>query len=155
MKKDPLNIAILVCLIIVIILLILLLIPFGEEKNNKTSKKDVKTEEKVDKEFEDNQSLFTDTSKASSEEEVVSYVEEVSDEVERVVSSGEDNKSVKEKLEDTFITLTDFIFYNGTIKGVTFDELTDSAKEKVLTAYEKIDSKIESYFPNYKENIIS
>lgn len=153
MKKDPLNIAILVCLIIVIILLVLLLIPFGDEKNNKTSKKDVKTEEKVDKELEDNQSLFTDTSKASSEEEVVSYVEEVSDEVERIVSSGEDNKSVKEKLEDTFITLTDFIFYDGTIKGVTFDELTDSAKEKVLTAYEKIDSKIESYFPNYKENI--
>ena len=57
MKKDPLNIAILVCLIIVIILLVLLLIPFGDEKNNKTSKKDVKTEEKVDKELEDNQSL--------------------------------------------------------------------------------------------------
>ena len=62
---------------------------------------------------------------------------------------------MKEKLENTFITLTDFIFYDGTIKGMTFDELTDTAKQEILELYEKIDSKIESYFPNYKENITS
>ena len=164
-KKNPLNVAILVCLIIIIILLILLLIP-GDDK--KVSHKDsVKSEEKVDSnksegDDTDNSSvpstkhsLFTDTSQASNEEEVVSYVEEVEDEVSTLVNSDSNDKSVKEKLEDTFITLTDFIFYNGTIKGVTFQELTDNAKEKVLTLYENIDNTIEERFPNYKENIKS
>lgn len=160
MKKDPLTIAILVCLVIIIILLILLLVPSKEEKNsNSASKKDVKTEDKIDKELEDIQStkksLFTDTSQANNEEEIVSYVEKVEDEIDKVISNTNDKKSIKERLENTFITLTDFIFYDGKIKGMTFNELTDSAKEKVLTAYEKIDSKIESYLPNYKENIKS
>ena len=51
------------------------------------------------------------------------------------------NTTMKEKLENTFITLTDFIFYDGTIKGMTFDELTDTAKQEILDLYEKIDSK--------------
>lgn len=167
-KKDPLNIAILVCLIIIIILLILLLIPSDDKKVS--HKDNVKSEEKVNNKSDDTDksvstdknsvpspkhSLFTDTSQASNEEEVVSYVEEVEDEVSTLVNSDSNDKSVKEKLEDTFITLTDFIFYNGTIKGVTFQELTDNAKEKVLTLYENIDNTIEERFPNYKENIKS
>lgn len=169
MKKRPLDIAILVCLIIVIILLVLLLWPV--DKNNKSTtrtnnKKDTGTSEVVEKEEkekkkdsatdiseESNQTLFTDTSKASNENEVVSYVQEVEQEVDSLTRQSNNDKTVKERLEDTFITLTDFIFYGGTIKGMTFSELTDSAKEKVLSLYESIDSKIESYFPNYKENI--
>lgn len=163
MKKRPLDIAILVCLIIIIILLILLLWPIDKNSKSTNSKKDTETKEvEESREKEDsatdtsedsNQTLFTDTSKASNENEVVSYVQEVEQEVESLARQSSNNKSVKEKLEDTFITLTDFIFYGGTIKGMTFSELTDSAKEKVLSLYESIDSKIESYFPNYKENI--
>ena len=66
----------------------------------------------------------------------------------------ESNKeTVKEKLKENFIILTDFIFYGGTIKGKTFNELTISAKEEILELYEKIDNKIESVYPNYKEEI--
>lgn len=163
MKKRPLDIAILVCLIIIIILLILLLWPIDKKSESTNSKKDTETKEVVENDGEEklqkdtsedsNQTLFTDTSKASNENEVVSYIQEVEQEVENLSRQSSSNKSVKEKLEDTFITLTDFIFYGGTIKGMTFSELTDSAKEKVLSLYESMDSKIESYFPNYKENI--
>ena len=162
MKKNPLDIAILICLIIIIILLIILVWPIKEDSVEKKNSQDVSEEEvlqdesskteSVSSEEDVSKTLFTDTSAASSEEEVVSYVEEVSQEVENLTYSST-SSSVKEKLEDTFITLTDFIFYGGTIKGVTFDELTDAAKEKVLTLYEKMDTTIESYFPNYKENI--
>ena len=169
MKKHPLDIAILICLIIIIVLLVILIWPTGNDTSKKNSKKDTETKEVVEKEKskeksnstdntgsdDSSKTLFTDTAKANNEEEVVSYISEVEQEVEALSQGQQNSKSVKEKLEDTFITLTDFIFYGGSIKGVTFQELTDSAKESVLTLYEKIDSTIESKFPNYKENIKS
>lgn len=169
MKKHPLDIAILICLIIIIVLLVILIWPTGDDTSKKNSKKDTETKEVVEKEKskeknnstdntssdDSSKTLFTDTAKAQNEEEVVSYISEVEQEVETLAQEQQNSKSVKEKLEDTFITLTDFIFYGGSIKGVTFQELTDSAKESVLTLYEKIDSTIESKFPNYKEDIKS
>ena len=53
----------------------------------------------------------------------------------------------------TFIDIVDFIFYGGEIKGVTFEELTDNGKEKVLELANKIDESIENKVPNYKDKI--
>lgn len=58
-------------------------------------------------------------------------------------------------LKGVFITLVDFCFYDGTIKGVTFDELTAAGKQKVLGIVNRIDEKIDQKFPNYKEKISS
>lgn len=89
------------------------------------------------------------------DEEFVTYINNVEQEVTAIAEKKEVTAEDQKVLENTFITLTDFIFYDGEINGVTFDELTDSAKEKVLDLYDKIDTKIESVFPNYKENIAS
>ena len=91
----------------------------------------------------------------SSDEEFVTYINNVEQEVTTITEKEDVTAEDQKVLENTFITLTDFIFYNGEINGVTFDELTDTAKEKVLDIYDKIDTKIESVFPNYKENIAS
>ena len=91
----------------------------------------------------------------SSDEEFVTYINNVEQQVTTITEQEEVTAEDQKVLENTFITLTDFIFYGGEINGVTFDELTDSAKEKVLDLYDKIDTKIESAFPNYKENIAS
>lgn len=56
-------------------------------------------------------------------------------------------------LKEGFINVVDFIFYNGQIKGHTFGELTDGAKLKVLETALYLDTKINKYFPNYKEEI--
>lgn len=89
------------------------------------------------------------------DEEFVTYINNIEQEVTTITEKEEVTAEDQKVLENTFITLTDFIFYDGEINGVTFDELTDSAKEKVLDLYDKIDTKIESVFPNYKENIAS
>ena len=91
----------------------------------------------------------------SSDEEFVTYINNVEQEVTTITEKEEVTVEDQKVLENTFITLTDFIFYDGEINGVTFDELTDEAKEKVLDIYDKIDTKIESVFPNYKEDIAS
>ena len=85
------------------------------------------------------------------ESDVVSYFEELNQNIDTYKSS--DNTTMKEKIKTGFITVVDFLFYDGVIKGHTFDELTGEAKIKVLTLALKIDNKIEEYFPNYKESI--
>lgn len=168
MRKNFVDIAIIVLLIIIIILLVILVWPEEKKSSVKKSKKveevEILEKDSVAKNPVSNDEtsstdishgLFTDMKKASTETEVVSYIESVDQEVLELSKTGASDKHIKEQLEDTFITLTDFIFYGGVIKGVTFQELTDSAKAEVLSLYESIDSKIESSFPNYKENIKS
>lgn len=95
----------------------------------------------------------TDKEEPVSDDEVVEYINNVTNEVSELNSEKSLSQKTKESLKKTFITLTDFIFYDGTIKGKTFKELSSEAQEKVLELYEKLDSKIESIFPNYKEEI--
>lgn len=64
-----------------------------------------------------------------------------------------DKPSLGESAKKGFITVIDFIFYNGTIKGHRFSELTNSVKLKVLSATLYFDSEIDKYFPGYKESI--
>ncbi len=90
---------------------------------------------------------------STADDKIISYVNTLDNEVNTLTSTRRLTTSVKTTLKETFITLTDFIFYNGTIKGVTFNELSTSIKEKVLEIYTKIDEKIESVWPNYKETI--
>lgn len=66
-----------------------------------------------------------------------------------------DAGAVKDSLKSGFVAVVDFLFYNGEIKGHTFSELTDAAQLKVLSAALYFDSKIDTYFPGYKESISS
>lgn len=96
------------------------------------------------------ENLITENQDIKNDEEIVNYIETID---EKIKDSSTTDNSIKEKLKDTYITLTDFIFYGGSIKGRTFDSLTISAKNKILSLYESIDKKIENKYPNYKETI--
>lgn len=72
--------------------------------------------------------------------------------VDRLLKEGK-NESVSDKAKGIFITIVDFIFYDGKIGGVTFSELTDAGKQKILAIASSIDQKIENKFPRYKETI--
>ena len=63
------------------------------------------------------------------------------------------DKSLGESIKSGFVTVVDFLFYGGTIKGKTFNELNSTAKLKVLKIALSIDKKIDQYFPGYKEQI--
>lgn len=82
----------------------------------------------------------------------ISSIETINQNVDDLLKK-EKSEDTKSKLKGVFITLVDFVFYDGQIKGVTFNELTDAGKTKVLNLIKTIDEKIENYFPNYKENI--
>lgn len=86
------------------------------------------------------------------EEEVIDYFENLESDVEKYVNESNFDK-VKDKAKNIAITGIDFIFYGTEIKGVTFEELTDTTKEKIMAIVARIDSKIESKVPNYKDTI--
>lgn len=88
----------------------------------------------------------------SSDEAIIEQFRLVEEEVQSINDTSTDT-NLEKKLKKDFIILTDFIFYDGTIHGKTFNELSDEAKAKILVIYEKIDNKIDSLFPNYKEEL--
>lgn len=70
----------------------------------------------------------------------------------KVKSNVSDNDFL-DSAKGVFISVVDFLFYDGSINGVTFDELSDSGKQKVLEIASSIDSTIENKFPGYKDAI--
>ena len=113
----------------------------NESENKQSSKNDFKEDNK-----DNNNSSTTNIEKTETADTIVlSYFNELQKEF--------DSGNIKESLKEGFITVVDFIFYNGTIKGYTFKDLSDSAKLKVLSMGLYFDNKIEKYFPGYKESI--
>lgn len=90
---------------------------------------------------------------ASSEEDIVSFASSIEVEVENIVEQEQIKDTDYNLLKQHFITITDFILYDGTINGKTFNDLTDSAKIQILNIYTSLDEKIESVYPHYKEDI--
>lgn len=83
---------------------------------------------------------------------VISYFEEQQS---LVTNANQNDMSLIEKVKSGFSTMNQFLFHGGTIKGYTFNELTTTAKLKVVKIALQIDNKIDSVFPNYKDKIKS
>lgn len=83
----------------------------------------------------------------NADSEIISYMKET--------ESYFGNASLKEEVKTRFITIVDFLFYNGSIKGYTLKDLSSKAKLQVLKIALSIDNKIENYLPGYKETITS
>ena len=119
--------------------------------NNTDDKNNIKDNnvEKLDNEG-NNSNIVNSNNKNEDEkadDAVISYLNRVEAEM--------DKPSLGESAKEYFITIIDFILYKGTIKGHTFNELSNSAKLKVLSSALYLDSKIDKYFPGYKESISS
>lgn len=65
----------------------------------------------------------------------------------------ENEESFLDKGKKYFIYSVDFLFYDGDIHGIKFSDLTNSAKEQLLSDISTVDSLICSRFPNYKDSI--
>ena len=91
----------------------------------------------------------TSNSIVYTENDVISYFKNE----ENGISTYQDGVTFKEKAKNTFVTIVDFIFYDKEVRGHTFKELSNSAKLQIIKVALSIDSKIEEYFPDYKETI--
>ncbi len=87
----------------------------------------------------------------STEDDIIAYFSSL----ETKIANYKENEAIGQTIKANFITCIDFIFYEGTIDGKTFQELSDSAKIKVIEIALSIDEKIDSKFPGYKDSIAS
>ena len=128
-----------------------------EVKEEIKEKEDNKEEIKIDSKPNDNEnkdvSNNKDTIKNNNYNEKDNIViDELNNTLKNIEESTQD-ENFKDKASSTFISIVDFLFYDGTIKGISFDELTEKGKEKVLEISSKIDVKLEEKCPGYKEKI--
>lgn len=95
-----------------------------------------------------------ETIKELKEEEVntTSY-EKLGQEATTILEQEKINPEEESRAKSIFITLTDFLFNDGEIKGKTFKELTLEAKSNFYDMYYKIANMMEEKFPNYKEEV--
>lgn len=146
MKKNIITILILMVLILSGVVIYLYRTNL-KNTNKSNEKREIITNNTNDKSIFNDKNLSINNNSYENKDNFVNYLENVNNEVDKV-----NDENI---LKNTFITLTDFIFYDREIKKTKFKDLTSSVKEKVLNIYEEIDSKIENKFPGYKENIKS
>lgn len=130
------------------IILIVLLVLTG--CTNETTKQTTNIDKKV---VEHENLIVLEEVKPTTEEELSEYIEVINKEVSQLTQKEKLTSSEQNTLKNTFITLTDFIFYNGQINGKTFSELTDEVKKEIIIIYEQIDQQIEKKYPGYKDEI--
>ena len=87
------------------------------------------------------------TENKNADEEIIAYMKET--------EGYFNDMSLQEEIKVRFIAIVDFLFYNGTIKNYTLNDLSSKAKLQVLKIALSIDNKIENYIPGYKESITS
>lgn len=80
---------------------------------------------------------------------VLNYFEEIGSNLKQYIDSSE----LLDKGKVYFVYCVDFLFYDSEIKGIRFSDLTDGAKQQLLTDVSEIDALICTKFPNYKETI--
>ena len=93
----------------------------------------------------------TEVNTYSSNDEIV--INSLESSLTKINNGSTSDSSFSDSAKGVFVSIVDFLFYDGEINEVTFDELTDSGKQKVLEIASKVDGAIESKIPGYKETI--
>lgn len=141
-----------------LIILIIFLIVFGicvsvyiaRHENKKANKPTINNVE--ENEVINNREITDET--VDNDQEILTYFEnEITND--NNILNDDSNTDNENKLKDSFVKLTDFIFYEGKINNITFNELKDDTKVAILSDWEILDEKIETKYPNYKDRIES
>lgn len=137
---------------VTIMLLLVSVVVTGSNKSEKLviDKKIARQEQRSENNIKDEPIVIQELVEESmTEVQTIQYFENSYQKVEEYVNL--DNfESVKDKLNDIFISTVDFVFYGKEINGVTFNDLTEETKMQILKILEKIDNAIETKKPGYK-----
>lgn len=117
-------------------------------KNNNYNANDYVEKESIITDKDNAEVNSNETISASiTDTEVITYFTNL----DKALDNYNQDKSIGERIKEGFITIVDFLFYDGKIKGKNFDDLSNTTKIKVLQIAFSIDEKIDKYFPGYKE----
>lgn len=125
----------------------------GKEQFNEENTQEQNFDKKTDKTAEN---LYNsgDTQVQLSKEDgiIINEFNSIKDRITNYLNSA-DFENFKDSAKGVFINIVDFIFYDGEIKGIKFNDLTEEGKKQVLVLASSIDSMITNKYPTYKEDI--
>lgn len=127
--------------------------PTDEKQKNEET---IKVEDKptIETTKKENTEIKKDEAKAEEKTETTPSIIPESEKIDIVKYFENSAISNNEKtLKEGFVNIIDFLFYNKEINGVTFDQITTQTKLEIIKIALKLDSKVEEYFPGYKETI--
>lgn len=143
-----------------LIILIIFLIVFGicvsiyVVRHENKKEKPITINNNLEQTEDINNRIDSSNENIDSDQEILTYFEnEIT--TDNSILNDENNTENENKLKTSFVKLTDFIFYDGTINNITFNELKDDTKVAILSDWEILDEKIETKYPNYKDRIES
>lgn len=99
------------------------------------------------KEIESVESTIETISKSTKDEQVLTYITNLSDSIDNGV------EVITDKIKQGFITIIDFLFYDGEIADTTFRDLSNSTKEKVINITSNLIEKIDLKYPTFRLNL--
>lgn len=94
----------------------------------------------------------TENTDESKDNKVLNFFSEQYSDLQESINSV-DTEAIRSKGKTLFITFVDFLFYDGEIYGITYDELSEGVKQQIYEDFCTIDGLIEQYVPGYKEAI--
>lgn len=143
-----------------LIILIIFLIVFGicvsiyVVRHENKKEKPITINNNLEQTEDINNRIDSSNENIDSDQEILTYFEnEIT--TDNSILNDENNTENENKLKTSFVKLTDFIFYDGTINNITFNELKDDTKVAILSDWEILDEKIETKYPKYKDRIES
>ena len=143
-----------------LIILIIFLIVFGicvsiyVVRHENKKEKPITINNNLEQTEDINNRIDSSNENIDSDQEILTYFEnEIT--TDNSILNDENNTENENKLKTSFVKLTDFIFYDGTINNITFNELKDDTKVAIVSDWEILDEKIETKYPNYKDRIES
>ena len=119
-----------------------------EISTNSSSQNSISNSQESDNNVTINENKTIDTY-SNDDKEVVNTLENTLSKI----NNSEVTNDFKAEAKGVFISIVDFLFYDGEINGVKFNELTEEGKQEVLKLANKIDTTIENKIPGYKETI--
>lgn len=109
--------------------------------------KNDQTDSLVSVDIPSTEEVATTSETISKDEQVIEYLNHINESIDECVDT------VSSKVKSGFITIVDFLFYDGEICHVTFDELEGSTKEKVLDMSNDVMIKLDTKFPNFRASV--
>ena len=98
-----------------------------------------------------NNVIYNSNAYNNADKSVMSYFSEAKEQMQQYLNR-DDYNSLKEKAKSVVVTGIDFLFYDGTIKGFTRQELTEKGKEEIIASTAEMFIFLDQYFPGFSES---
>ena len=119
------------------------------ENNNSSEKVENKVEDRTERITEAISNVEEQKISEAEQRTVVDLFKDMNDDT----LNGDGSKESKSRAKGFVVNTIDFIFFNSSINGITFNDLKDEFKQEIYDYLKNMDRVVMSFDPDYKESL--